>query len=244
MVPTLYRDKVWSKPDRVNQCFGIYQTYAEARNAITENHAKGWDNEQIIACEHFQPSIFATMFWMARIVKPGMHVVDFGGAVGQTRRAIKQRMSLPDDVHWHVVDVPSAVKRGRELAAARGESGIAFSERLDDVKACDVFLSRGCLQYVEDPLETLLARFDKLPRYLLIDKLPLVDGPGFCTVQNLAVSAAPYRIFNRQEFLAPLVERGYVVRDEWAVEELKCAIAFHPQKFLPSHTGILLERSA
>lgn len=244
VVQQAYKRRIWSKPRQLNQFFGVYPSFAEAQAAIPDHLVHGWDDDAVVAGDFFQPSLFAALFWLSRILKPGDCVIDFGGAVGQTHRALSERMNLPADVLWTVVDVDAAVRRGAELAVARGTRGLNFCNRVDAVEACDIFMSRGCLQYVETPLISLLASLPARPRYLLLDKIPLIEGPQFVTLQNLMRSAAPYQVFNRTAFLASLLELGYAIRDEWPVQELSCAIPFHPERFVAAHTGLLLELQA
>jgi putative methyltransferase (TIGR04325 family) len=184
------------------------------------------------------------MFWLSRILEEGFRVTDFGGAVGQTHTALAQRMSIPNGVRWTVVDLPPAVQRGAKLASERGTEGLYFSENLEDVDGCDVFLSRGCIQYVETPLTALLKSLHALPRYILLDKVPMTDGREFVTHQNLMSSAVPYQVFNRTKFLSSLGDLGFKIRDEWPVQELSCSIPFHPELFLECHSGMLLQLSA
>lgn len=241
--PDIYRGLTWSRPEYVNHFFGVYPDFPAARSALPDQSKNGWENESIVAADYFQPSLYATLYWLARAVKEGSSIIDFGGAIGQTHREYVQRLALPESVSWTVVDLAPAIRQGRELAAARGATGLSFAERLEDLESCDIFLSRGCLQYVEASLTDLLSSLPKLPEYLLLDKIPLSNGPGFVTIQNLGFSATPYRIFNRELFLAPLLQQGYVVLDEWPVQELSCGIPFHPERLLATHSGLLLKRA-
>jgi putative methyltransferase (TIGR04325 family) len=243
-LPKIYRHLTWSRPQYVNHFFGVFPTFAAARSAVPSPLNNGWEHDAIVAADYFQPSLYATLYWLARSVKEGSCIVDFGGGIGQTHREFAQRMALPKSVSWTVVDLAPAIRQGKELVAARGTAGLFFAERLDDLKVCDIFLSRGCLQYVESSLTDLISLLPKLPEYLLLDKIPLSDGPSFVTIQNLGLTAAPYKIFNRDSFLTPLLQQGYVVLDEWPVQDLSCAIAFHPDRFLPNHSGVFLKRAA
>lgn len=240
--PEIYRRLTWSRPQYVNHFFGVFPTFSAARSALPDQPKNGWEHESIVAADYFQPSLFATLYWLARAVKEGSRIIDFGGAIGQTHREYVQRLALPESASWTVVDLAPAIQRGRELAVARGTTGLSFAERLDDLEGCDIFLSRGCLQYVEASVTDLIALLPGLPEYLLLDKIPLCDGPGFVTIQNLGVSATPYKVFNRELFLAPLLQQAYVVLDEWPVQDLSCAIPFHPERFLATHSGLLLKR--
>lgn len=242
-VPVLYRRFVWSKRANMNDWSGVYATYDAALAAVPAELGGGWNDDTVAAGRQFQSSIYATIFWISKMLETGSRIVDFGGAVGQTYDEFVQRQPFPDGATWCVVDVPTAVKRGRELSAANKRPGLSFAEQISDVDGCDIFVSRGCLQYVATPLGEILDSLPALPRYLLIDKIPLTDGEGFCTLQHLGLSASPYKIFNRSAFLSPLAERGYVVRDAWPVQDINFAIPFHPEKFLPSLQGLVLERT-
>ena len=242
-VKWLHERFFWRRDDHLNQFTGVFKTYEEARRAIPVHLRRGWDDNSVVAGTSFQPSLFASLFWLSRIIETDSQVLDFGGAYGQTCRELAKRMDLPDGVEWHVVDLPAALHRGRQIADTLGRSNLHFSEEIRDVGSCDIFLSRGCLQYVNTPLLELIKELSVLPRHILLDKIPLIDGGGFITLQSLQVTASPYQIFNRDQFLEPLLVAGYEILDEWEVWELKCQIPFEPRRYLPQHTGLLLERS-
>jgi putative methyltransferase (TIGR04325 family) len=96
---------------------------------------------------------------------------------------------------------------------------------------------------VGTPLSVMLKSLHTLPQYILLDKVPLTDGRGFVTHQNLMSSAVPYQVFNRSKFLSSLNELGFAIRDEWPVQELSCSVPFHPEIFLECHSGMLLHRA-
>lgn len=242
-LPEIYRRLTWSQAEYINHFYGVFPTYAAALSALPAQSESGWEHDELVAADYFQPSLYATLFWLVQIVREGTRIIDFGGATGQTHREYVRRVALPKSASWTVVDLAPAIRRGRELAIAHGITGLAFAERIDNLQGCDIFLSRGCLQYVEAPLSDLLSSLPALPEYLLLDKIPLSDGPSIVTIQNLHFSAAPYKIFNREAFLAPLLQRGYTVVDEWPVQDLSCAIPFHPESFLAAHSGLLLKRT-
>ena len=87
----------------------------------------------------------------------------------------------------------------------------------------------------------LLELRPKLPRCLLLNKVPLSEGEEFWSLDNFGPAVAPYRIFNERAFLSYFEERGYVLLDRWHVAELKSDIAFHPGNHLKHHAGFCLE---
>lgn len=237
-----YRSFVWSRPNRYNQFDGVFESRNAAVDARPEAFAKeGWDHADITAADYFQPSLFASLFWLGQVMKPGFRVVDVGGSVGNTYYALTKRVAMPEGASWHVVEVPAVAERGRQLAEARGAKGLTFGSRIEDAGACDLLFSAGCLQYTDLEIGDLLAALPALPRYVLINKLPLAAGKEFWTLQNLGNSVSPYRVYNEGEFLAAFAKRGYRLRDRWPVQELKLEIPFHPELYLREKAGLLLE---
>jgi putative methyltransferase (TIGR04325 family) len=65
------------------------------------------------------------------------------------------------------------------------------------------------------------------PRHVLINRLPLDDGPAFVTLQNAGSAFCPMYVFNYDEFIDSLVAAGYELVDTWDDLVDGCIIPFH-----------------
>ncbi|MCW2283195.1 putative methyltransferase (TIGR04325 family) [Rhodoblastus acidophilus] len=240
-VENLYRDLAWTSPRLCGQHFGSYATYDEALTAIPKKLAKGWDHSELNAADHFQPSMFASLFWLRELLRPGDRIVDFGGSVGNLYYAFTGRSPLPEGASWHIIEVPATAEKGRRLAERRGASNLNFWTGIEDVGSYDILFSAGCLQYMDTDVTEFIPGAKK-PRAVIINKIPLGERPQFWTLQNLERYASPYRVFNEDELLCSMKEQGYRVRDRWPVSELKIEIPFHPELFLNEQAGLVFER--
>ncbi len=94
----------------------------------------------------------------------------------------------------------------------------------------------GSLQYLETNLANMLNNCPLRPTHVLINKIPVYDGPKFITQQNLGSVYSPYRIFNRQEFLNSLESIGYRLVDSWTKPRY-LRVPGHPDKVLNYYSG-------
>lgn len=256
----LYRRYVWRRIH--NGFFGVYRTHAEAAAAAPSGWSKSWDDDKIAELAAggpsllereqdtavidrflFQPSTFASLFWIERLLRPGGRLVDFGGGGGLTYDYYRRYGALPEGAHWRVVETPAMAARGAARVAREGLSDLSFSRELEEIDACDLFLTAGCIQYVDPVGAAFLDRLPVRPQFVLINKLPMTDGDEFWTLQNIGGrSAAPYRVYNRRRFIEDIESKGYRLADRWVVAELKTNIPFYPQKLIPTKDGFLFER--
>lgn len=256
----LYGRAVWQRT--TNLFFGVHPDFAAAEAAAARLKPTGWNDPAIAGLlvsgragedagpppcgADFQPSFYPVLFWLSRLLRPGMQVVDLGGAGGIAFEIARRYGVMPDGARWHVVDLPELVRRGAERHAADGGRTITFGTRLADAPAAGLLLSGGCLQYLPDPLGLhgpgMLDEVTQLPRHLILNKLPLTEGEPFVTVQNLVATAAPYHVFNRRMLLDRLAAKGYRPLDEWRVAELSVDVPFHARRAVPYFAGLLLGR--
>lgn len=94
-IETIYRDKIWTNPKLNNHFFGRFSTYEAALAGQPDVFLEGWDHIELSAADHFQPSLFASLFWLGQVLAPGRRVVDFGGSIGSVYYALTSRAPLP-----------------------------------------------------------------------------------------------------------------------------------------------------
>jgi putative methyltransferase (TIGR04325 family) len=77
---------------------------------------------------------------------------------------------------------------------------------------------------------------------LIVNLLPLCTGDSFVTLQNIGSSFCPYKIQNRDVFIAGVRSAGYELIDEWQNAEKSCHIQFEAARSLNYYSGMLFER--
>ncbi|MEO6829284.1 MAG: hypothetical protein ABI164_05700 [Acidobacteriaceae bacterium] len=73
-----------------------------------------------------------------------------------------------------------------------------------------------------------------------MNKVPLTDGPSFWTAHNFGTAIAPYKVFNRSEFISYFEDRNYVMQDNWDVFDMSVDIPFHSKACVPRFSGFYL----
>ncbi len=228
---------------------GVYPSFAAARAAAPKRARIGYDHQESsnlypYLFEHTKISDFAALFHFAQLLKPGSRLFDFGGNTGVLYYAYQRRWTFPDSMTWTVCDVPAVAEAGRAIAQSRPSEGLRFTSTFAEAAGCDVLLTSGTLQYVEQPLPSLLATLGNAgPRYVLANRTPLWDRPTMATLQNIGPVTCPYQIFNRTEFLAGMACTGYRVIDTWDCPESGISVRWRPKARLRGYTGMLFERT-
>jgi len=227
-----------------NGCFGSWD---EAMAAIPSDRLAGWDHDAAAAIFDAplsrQPSVYASMFWLSQLLRPGDRIVDLGGGAAITHRLHTARAPLPGGVRWTVVETPAVARFGAGLVEKGDLDGVAFVDSLDAAGACDVFFSAGAMQYMPDGLATLKSALAKRPRAIVLNKLPLAAAADYWTLQNFGPAICPYRVWRRSDFIAAVTAQGYVLKDAWDVAELACDIPFHPELCVRAFAGLTFVRT-
>jgi putative methyltransferase (TIGR04325 family) len=135
--------------------------------------------------------------------------------MGEAYYGFSTVLEYPKDMTWTVMDVPSIAKAGALLASREKRTNIHFISSLDGYPGADVLLSTGALQYLDTHLSNALAGMQTRPKHVLINFIPVYDGPSFVTVQNIGTAYCAYRVFNRNEFVDSLRALGFALIDSW-----------------------------
>ncbi len=232
-----------------NRFRGVYASFAEAEASMPQGAVVGYDHAALAGLyrhrmEKANQSDYAVLFWLKGILDEHSFLFDFGGHVGVSYHGWRKYLEYRPGMRWLVHDVPAIIKVGAELAAERPSAGLAFTSDLADAKGCTIFLAAGSLQYLDESLPAILARTGTLPRHLIVNKMPLYDGESFVTVQSSGRAFHPYRICNRDAFVAELVALGYRVVDDWTNREQHCEIPFTRGRDIDAYSGYYFVRDA
>jgi putative methyltransferase (TIGR04325 family) len=184
---------------------------------------------------------YPVLFWLSKLLKDGSNrtVFDFGGSVGLHFYTYGARLHFPPGLRWTICELPAIAEVGRQIAAERNAS-IDFTTSFEEADGQDVLLASGVLQDVGD-LGEMLRGLRRPPNHVLINRLPIYDGPPFVTLQNAGSAFCPMYVFSRNDFIASLDAAGYELVDTWDDLVDGCFIPFH-DKHVP-YRGFYLKRS-
>ena len=228
-------------------CFrGVYRSFEEANLSAPASKPAGFDSASYAAefadrRERVLSFDYPMLFWLRELLREGCVLFDFGGHVGTHFYSYSRYISYPPGMRWVVYELPAIRKAGEELARERGRGMLEFRSNVADADGADILVAAGSVQYVESPpLAEMLSALARKPAHLLLNKLPLYDGPQFVTLQNGSVAFHPQYVFNRTEFVTALTALGYRLRDQWSVETHPGLIPFHPERSFPFHSGLYM----
>ena len=202
---------------------GVYSTYEAAIRAIPQGATIGFDEPAVpdfYLNHHFvlNQNDYPELFWLAKLLRPGSVIFDFGGGLGQCWYSYAPYLPMLEQVRWIVCDLPAFVKQGQVLARQQSATELQFTSDLQVAKEAGIFMSNGALQYLADDLPALLSKLANAPDHILINRVPMHDGESFFTIQRTRhKSYAPYRVMNREEFLRGMRLLGYREQDSWEV---------------------------
>jgi len=239
-------------PFNFSACRGVYQDFAQALAAVPPGKTTGYNHE--ILARYYQEeqnlrahysSDYPVLFHLSRRLPAAGTVLDIGGNIGIHYLHYQTCINL-ENVKWLVCEVSEIAKVGRQLFA--GEPNLAF---IDDIAKLgeshlDAIHASSSLQYIDSWALLLKQQIIRglRPATILIDQVPVYDGPQFVTLQNGGLTYYPHYVFNREQFLATFAALGYQQVDTWRVDSQTCHIPFHPDKCLAELSGFCFADAA
>lgn len=243
-VRAAYKNSVWRHPHFVKSYFGVYRSHAEAAAAAPKSWDIGWDNDKAFFSEWVQPSFYASLYWLSRVLWPGSVLVEFGGRYGGAYVEYTRREAFPHNAQWIVVDVPAVIRTALDKQLNHDKPGLSYRTDFHSLPHVDVLFSAGSIQYLDSDVAALVAMITaQRPKHVLLNNFALTTGPGFWSLQHLGAAMAPNQIFNDGEFLGAFAAAGYRLLDRWDVAELNCQIPFEPRRHIKAFAGVFLERT-
>jgi putative methyltransferase (TIGR04325 family) len=228
--------------------WGVFGSFAEATAAAPPGLPLGYDSPQMATLydgrlDRVWATDYPSMLWLERALPQVRSVFDLGGHVGVSYYGFSRYLTFPAGLRWTVCDVPAVIDRGRALAAEKQAAALEFVSRPEDLDGKDVLHASGVLQYLEEDVTALLGRLSAPPAHLLLNKLPLHDGPAFVTLQHTMHAYCPYRVFNRAAFLTALEQAGYRLIDSWDDLDRTCIVPHQPGRAVTKYTGLYLRKA-
>jgi putative methyltransferase (TIGR04325 family) len=220
-----------------------FATLKDAAAAITGYEGGGHSNPSYLTvkvpeAEKPRPGDYAALFHLAQLTSSIHSIFDVGGSVGNLFYCYSSYLNFSPDLRWTVFDLPDTNKLGRELAEANREARLHFTDRMDDADGADVLISSGSLHYFEQKLSDMIRAFAMRPRYLIINRAPLVNVPSFATVQDGGTYRLPCFLHNRKHLVDGLQDLGYELVDSWEIPERSVIVPCYPDWSARAYTGL------
>jgi putative methyltransferase (TIGR04325 family) len=221
---------------------GVYSTFEEAIRSAPAGKPIGYDNSG--AATFMQPSSavlpsdYPVLFWLEKAIAASPKLLDIGGYVGNSYYSYRNYIRYPENLEWIIHDVRAVTTAGIEIARHQDSRGLSFTTEITSGLSPQTVLAAGSLQFIEQNFSDLLMRLGVIPTNLIVNKTPMTDLPEFVTLQDLGPAVCPYRIFNRAKFIQSIESLGYRLVDTWANIDFDCRIPFHPDRCVPSYSGM------
>ncbi len=225
---------------------GLYRNFPQAMAAIPSGRSVGFDNEvsasRLLAeLNTIALSDYPMMFWLSKILCPGVTLFDLGGYVGTSYYSYRSRLAFPESLTWIVCDVPSVVALGRRLAAEQSVEQLRFTTGYDQLERADILIAAGSIHFIEHPFQAF-ENARTLPPHVLLNKVPVYNKPSMVTLQNMGTAFCPNHLFNRDELINTITDLGYKVVDSWKINDHSCDIPFFPDYSISSYSGFYFTR--
>jgi putative methyltransferase (TIGR04325 family) len=227
---------------------GLYRSFAAATAVIPPERAGGCDSElavQRLAHERFRvlPLDYPVLFWLEKLL-PGCRLLfDFGGNVGISYFAFRDRLRYPQDFSWMVCELPVVAMAGKKIAREEQAASLHFTTDFDALGRADIFMALGSLQFVESPFQ-MFETAAHLPDHILLNKVPVRELPAAVTLHNMGCAVCPYHLFNREEFEGFFLRLGYERVDQWVNPDLGASIPLHRRESIAAYSGYYFRRRA
>jgi putative methyltransferase (TIGR04325 family) len=218
----------------------------DAAAAIVGFEGSGHSNPNYLAvkvpeAEKPRPGDYAALFHLQRIMPQVQNVFDLGGSVGNLFYCYSKYLDFPPDLSWMVCDLATTNRLGETLADSRKEQRLRFTDQLMDADGADLLIISGALHYFEQPLSNMLAAFVVKPRYVLVNRAPLVDVPALATVQDGGTYRLACMLHNRNDLIQGLVTLGYELVDSWDIQARSVIIPCYPDWSAKSYSGLFFQ---
>ncbi|SDB82329.1 methyltransferase, TIGR04325 family [Paraburkholderia lycopersici] len=221
-----------------------FRTLGEAEKAV-KPYGKGGHESTANVDLHISFSArlsdYAAFYYLRDRVHRIQKVFDLGGNVGNLYYCYRDYLPLRDDVSWTVFDLPDTISRGQALASVRNVKNLQFTDDFSQIDGADLFIASGSLHYFDKSLPEILERVERLPKYILINRTPLTEGPDFAIVQDGGHIRVACMLYNRSKLIADLKRLGYQVAGEWQSPDFRLPVLDRPSSSVGAFTGLWLE---
>ncbi|MFM0081190.1 methyltransferase, TIGR04325 family [Paraburkholderia sediminicola] len=230
-----------------------FRTLDEAERAVRP-YAKGGHEHPVNSALQFElnqfelnrvakPSDYAAFYYLRDRIPCIKKIFDMGGNVGNLYYRYRDYLPLRPDAIWTVYDLPDNILRGRALASEKNVDNLQFTDDLQQAEGLDLLIVSGALHYFDKPLPEFIENIKQRPKYILINRTPLTEGPEFAVVQDYAgMIRVACKVYNRSKLVADFKRLGYEVLGEWQAAELGLTVVDRPSSSVGAYTGLWLEQ--
>jgi len=207
---------------------GVYPTFEAARSAAPHSKPTDYDDSgyAYVANHKFiHASDYPILYWLSQLIPSCSSLADFGGNVGMAYYSFRKYLHLRQEFRWVVYDLPHIIEAGKKVREVEeNREQLSFTSRVDELDGAEIFFAAGALQYVPEPLSTILSKFKHRPKHLLLNKLPVSPKGEYYTLQNTGTAFCPYRVLHQTELAQNLRSLGYQVVDVWTNPDMPLRI--------------------
>jgi putative methyltransferase (TIGR04325 family) len=226
---------------------GIYPDFPAAQSDIPVGRLQGHDSEvaalRLADARHrIFPFDYPIMFWLEKLLPTCRLLFDLGGGVGISYFGYRRFLKYPPGMRWLVNELPAPAALGVRIARQEEAEALGFTTSLEELPGADILLAAGSLQLIDQPFEHLRSVV-RLPRHILINKVPAGTTVAAVTLHNMGPALCPYHLFNRSQFMTGFEALGYELVDEWATPDLSARIPYFPEYSIRAYTGFYWRRS-
>ncbi len=219
-----------------------FPTLSAANTAIRRYANSGHENPSN-AMLHLQlsssarPSDYAALFHIREHIGSIRSVFDLGGNVGNLFYCYTKYIESLLHTSWTVLDLPENMERGKEIADRRQANQLAFTSNWTDAAQADLLIVSGSMHYFERSLATMLQDLSRMPRFILINRVPMTDSAPAAAIQDARSFRVACILYNKDSFVAQLEQLGYRLVDRWDAAELQLHVAGYPEYGIPAYSG-------
>jgi len=165
-----------------------------------------YERDSVVFMEHeYNFPVLTIVMLIAAQNNGKVRLLDLGGSLGSTYFQNRLFLDSLPEMKWCIVEQPGFVEAGKKyFQDDRLKFHYSIDECLENTDI-DIVLLSSVLPYLEKPYELLGSLFRSRFKYLVIDKMPLVNGSDRITIQrvNPGIYKASYPcwFFNRGKFL-------------------------------------------
>lgn len=224
-----------------------FPTLSDAAAAIAGYEGGGHSNPNYLAvkvpeAEMPRPGDYAALYHLERLTPRFCSVFDVGGSVGNLFYCYSRYLKFSADLRWTVYDLPDTNELGKNLAASKNELRLHFTDQVTEADGVDLLICSGALHYFEPKLSDIIAELTVKPKYLLINRAPLVDVPSFATVQDGGTYRLACYLHNRAALVQGLEDIGYELLDSWDITERSVIVPCYPDWSARTYSGLFFQQ--
>ena len=244
-MPGALSARLWDRAGRSPRFAGAYPSRAAALASLPPEKQAGYDDKKIADVSFAQMCVrqswdYPLLYWMQHLLAKTPTVIDAGGHLGTKYIAFSEVIDLRA-TNWVVYDLPGIIEAARQRQSAGAlPAEISFIDDMSELPESDLLIASGLLQYLDVPFSDFVGRLAHKPKYILLNKVAVRDGPAIFTIERIGAGRVPYHVRARLSWQEEIAELGYRIHDSWTIPSLGHVIATHPWRGRSESCGYLL----